>query len=93
MGSSTLASARMFLVGMDEEYVLNEFDDIKRCLRKCEENLMEYQKQEYVIPAKLNTLRNHIDYNSKMFDMINVLEREWVEIQRRYVDFRRQTMN
>lgn len=93
MGSSTLAAARMFLVGMDEEYILNEFDEIKMLLRNCEANLLECQKQEYVIPAKLNMLKSHIDYNNKMYEMINVLEREWNEIQRRFKEFMRQTMN
>ena len=92
VGISSFAAARMFLVGMDEEHILKEFDEIKILLRKCEANLLECQKQEYVIPAKLNTLKSHIDYNNKMYEMINVLQREWNELWRRMQEYKRQSL-
>ena len=90
VGLSTLSSARMFLIGMDEDYMLQEFDDIKMRLRKCENDYNEFQTQEFVIPSKLNTLKNHIEYTNKMYEMVNILEREWCNITRRMKEYRRQ---
>ena len=92
VGVSTFSAARLFLVGMDEEYIMSEFDDIKQRLRRCNDSYAEYQTQEFAIPSKINTLKNHIDYNDKMYVMIKILEDEWLSIRYRMNEIRRQNM-
>lgn len=92
VGISTFADMRTFLIGMDDEQIMNEFDDIKNRLRKCSESYIDYQTQEYVIPSKLNSLKNNIDSNNKLYSMVSILEEEWYMIKHRMNSLKKQNM-
>lgn len=87
INTSVMTSFGSLFGGIDEEEAMTEFDDLRKRIRRCEVDYLQYQAEEEVIPVKINHMKRLIKRDDKMFHMITVLESEWMTIKYRVREF------
>lgn len=74
---------------MSDEEIMKEFDDIRYRFRRCETDFRQFDKEEFIIPSKIKDLKMNVEKSNKMYEMIPVLEREWMVLKLSMREFKR----
>lgn len=74
---------------LSDEEIMKEFDDIRFRFRRCETDFRQFDKEEFVIPRKIKDLKLNVEKSNKMYEMIPVLEREWMVLKLSMREFKR----
>lgn len=79
--ASVLAVSYFFNDNKIENNIIEEIEQIKINIQKCEEDFTKVNEMKQYVPVKLNILKNKINKKDKLYDMLLILEDEWNHIE------------
>lgn len=76
--TTSLIIGGKYLYYDSEENIIDELEDIKIRIRRCEKDYLLMQNESTNISSKLDKLKNQIKPSNKLHDMLIILEKEWI---------------
>jgi hypothetical protein len=90
LSASAFAAGTLLFLGKDDDIIINDIENIKYSLRRCERDYLVFEQEYNSIPTKITELKNTISQTNKLYDMVIILEKEWNIIKNNMEKFKQQ---
>lgn len=90
LSASAFAAGTLLFLGKGDDDFINEIENIKYSLRRCERDYLVFEQEYNSIPTKITELKNAISQTNKLYDMVIILEKEWNIIKNNMEKFKQQ---